>query len=352
MARLLPATEARFARYMDRVLEANEVASGGDPFTIAARSFAVDPTVQQRLLDRMQQGDEGLFARFNNITVTEIKGQKVFMGTADKVAVSTTDTEGGDVRQPVNPIALSDDEYECTRTDFDIVIPFSLLDNWAKFDDFETRIGVWLARKQAEDRLKVGFHGTGRAATSDRDANPLGSDVNTGWLQHIRESAPAQVLDEGIAGGGAAVSVGYDGADYKTVDQLVLEAYHDGIDRHFRAAGDLVCFISDPLLNERHFAVVDEDRPTERIAADEIIRRGRVGGLPVAVVPWFPENTILITSFDNLSRYEQEGSRRRKVEHDPQRRGFVNWEQFNEDFPVEDLGKAFLIENISMTPPA
>ena len=85
-------------------------------------------------------------------------------------------------------------------------------------------------------------------------------------------------------------------------------------------------------------AVARAGEIAERIAADEIIRRARVGNLPALSAPWFPEGSILITSYDNLSRYEQEGSRRRKIEHAPQRRGFVSWESFNEAFVVEVHG--------------
>ena len=49
-------------------------AAATEPESIAARTFAVEPTVQQRLLDRIQQDDEGVMGRLNNILVNEIKG--------------------------------------------------------------------------------------------------------------------------------------------------------------------------------------------------------------------------------------------------------------------------------------
>ncbi|MBH9537883.1 phage major capsid protein, P2 family [Novosphingopyxis sp. YJ-S2-01] len=339
-----PETEDRFSRYVEAVLEANGRDPGADPLTVAARSFAVDPTVQQQLLDRIQQSDLGLFAKFNNILVNEIKGEKIFMGTSGKVVASTTDTDVNE-RKPVSPIELADDQYECTVTDWDTIIKFAFLDSWAKFPDFEARIGRWLVRAQVEDRLKIAFNGTHRAATSNRDANPLGQDVNKGWLQHIREQAPAQNITE-IQGGSGKVTYGA-GGDYRSIDQLVLEAYHDVISQPYRASGNIVCFISEGLLSDRHFKLVDQDKPSEEIAADQIIQTARVGTRPVEIVPWFPEGTILLTSHENLSRYEQEGSRRRKIEQAPQRRGFVNWESFNEAFVVEEYGKAALIENIA-----
>lgn len=347
--RLRPETEQRFARYVEAVLEANELDPGADPYTTAARSFAVDPTIQQRLLDKIEQDDEGLLGRFNNLTVTEITGTKVFMGTNGKVVSSTTDTDTKD-RNPVNPIVLTDDSYHCRETDFDTIIPFALLDNWAKFDNFEERIGNWLLRTFQNDRLKIGFNGLARAGNSDRDANPLGEDVNKGWLQNIREKAPEQVISEIVPASGE-VTFG-DGGDYKTIDQLVVEAHGDLIPKYHRQSPGIGVFISDNLLQERHYKVTDQTVPTEQIAADEIIKRARVGNLPALAAPWFPESSILITSEDNLSRYEQEGSRRRKIEHAPQKRGFVSWESFNEDFPVEDFERCALVENVTPFDPA
>lgn len=340
-------TEDRFADYVENVLEANGREGSVDPMAVAARTFTVEPSIHQSLMDRMQQDDEGLMGNFNNILVNDVKGQKVFMGTSGKVISSTTNTDNAE-RKPHNPMELADDSYECRETDFDTVIPFALLDNWARFPDFEARISAWLLREFANDRLKIGFNGIARAANSNRDDNPLGEDVNKGWLQNIREKAPGQVISEIVPGTGK-ITFGKDG-DYKTIDQLVVEAYHDVIPRYQRAKGDIVCYVSEGLLSERHFKVADQDTPTERLAADAIIQRGLVGGRRAEVVPWFPENTLLLTSPDNLSRYEQEGSRRRKIEMAPQLRGYASWESFNEDFPVEELEKAALLENVEPAP--
>lgn len=38
-------------------------------------------------------------------------------------------------------------------------------------------------KRQALDRIMIGFNGVKRAKTSDRDANPMLQDVNKGWLQ-------------------------------------------------------------------------------------------------------------------------------------------------------------------------
>lgn len=44
------------------------------------------------------------------------------------------------------------------------------------------------------------------------------------------------------------------------------------------------------------------------LAADLIISQKRLGGLQAIRVPFFPDNTILITRLDNLSLYWQDGT--------------------------------------------
>lgn len=70
--------------------------------------------------------------------------------------------------------------------------------------------------------------------------------------------------------------------------------------------------------------------------------------MPAARVPYFPDNAILITRFDNLSIYFQEGARRRRVEDVPKRDRIENYESSNDAYVIEDLGLAALVENIEL----
>ncbi len=44
------------------------------------------------------------------------------------------------------------------------------------------RVRNAIIKRQALDRIMIGFNGVSRAKTSDRSANPLLQDVNKGWL--------------------------------------------------------------------------------------------------------------------------------------------------------------------------
>ena len=65
-------------------------------------------------------------------------------------------------------------------------------------------------------------------------------------------------------------------------------------------------------------------------------------------MPFVPDNAILITRFDNLSIYFQEGARRRRVEDVPKRDRIENYESSNDAYVIEDLGLAALVENIEL----
>ncbi|SOZ49250.1 hypothetical protein CBM2615_A120108 [Cupriavidus taiwanensis] len=100
--------------------------------------------------------------------MTEQEGDKVGLGVSGPVA-STTDTSAQD-RQTSDIAALDDRGYRCEQTNSDTHITYRMLDAWAKFPDFQTRIRDAILRRQALDRIMIGFNGLSRAATSNRAA--------------------------------------------------------------------------------------------------------------------------------------------------------------------------------------
>lgn len=65
-------------------------------------------------------------------------------------------------------------------------------------------------------------------------------------------------------------------------------------------------------------------------------------------MPYSSDNAILITRFDNLSIYFQDGARRRRVVDEPKRDRIENYESSNDAYVIEDLGLAALVENIEL----
>ena len=310
--------------------------------------FTVDPSVQQTLEDQIQQS--AAFLTLINITpVTEQSGQLLGLGVGSTIA-GTTDTTTKE-REPTDPMVMEDVEYKCEQTNFDTVLNYAKLDLWAKFQDFQVRIRNAIIKRQALDRIMIGFNGVKRAKTSNRTENPLLQDVNKGWLQKVREDAPDHVMGSKTAEGTTTaepVKVG-PGGKYVNLDALVMDAVNELIDVEYQDDDELVVICGRELLSDKYFPLVNKEQDnSETIAADLIISQKRMGGLQAVRAPFFPANALLITRLDNLSIYWQEDTRRRSVIDNPKRDRIENFESVNEAYVVEDYRCAALVENIEI----
>ncbi|SEA50855.1 phage major capsid protein, P2 family [Variovorax sp. YR216] len=330
------ATRLVYNQLLDRLSQLNQVPS-------AREQFAVEPSVQQTLETKIQESSEFL-GKVNIIGVTEMKGDKLGLGVSGPIA-SRTNTDAAD-REPRSVETLDALGYECSKTNYDTFIKYATLDAWAKFPDFQTRVRDVIVKRQALDRIMIGFNGMSIAANTSLARNPLLQDVNIGWLQHIREDAPARVLDGAAAAG--KITVGPAG-DFKNLDALVYDAYQTLLDPWFRSDGALVAVVGRDLLHDKLFPLVSEpSAPTEMLAADIVRSQRRLGGLPALTVPYFPENKVLITRLDNLSIYWQLSARRRTIVDNAKRDRIENYESSNDAYVVEDYGLAALVENIEL----
>ncbi|SOD25287.1 phage major capsid protein, P2 family [Variovorax sp. YR752] len=328
-------TRLVYNQLIERLGEINNVPS-------AREQFAVEPTVQQTLETKIQESSEFL-GLINIIGVDELKGEKLGLGVSGPIA-SRTNTDQAD-RQPRSVETLDATGYECKHTDYDTYIKYGTLDAWAKFPDFQTKVRDVIVKRQALDRIMIGFNGTSAAANTNLAANPLLQDVNIGWLQHIRTDAPTRVMDDGADN---QIQVGA-GGDYKNLDALVYDAYQTLLDPWYRNDGGLVAIVGRNLMHDKLFPLVSNpDAPTEILAADIVRSQARLGGLPGLTLPHFPDNTVLVTRLDNLSIYWQRSARRRNLVDNPKRSRIENYESSNDAFVVEDYGLACLIENIDV----
>lgn len=329
-------TRVVYNQYLSDVAQLNSVPSAVQKFTVA-------PSVQQTLETRIQESSAFLNS-INVMGVTEQQGSKLGLSVGSPIA-STTNTANAD-RNPVDPTDLDDNGYICTQTNFDTALPYSKLDAWAKFPDFQTRVRDAILKRMALDIIMIGFNGESRAATSNRTNNPQLQDVNIGWLQKMRNHAAQRVMDGGATAG--EIIIGANG-DFKNLDALVMDMVNSLIDPWHRDDTGLVALIGRDLLADKYFPIVNQVQAnTEAVAADLIISQKRVGGLPAVQVPFIPAGTIMVTRLDNLSRYYQEGSRRRSVVDNAKRDRIENYESSNDAYVIEDYGMAAVAENIEL----
>ncbi|NSX15630.1 phage major capsid protein, P2 family [Cupriavidus taiwanensis] len=334
-------TRRKYAAYEAKIAEINGVER-------VDRKFSVQPSVQQKLETKVQESSEFL-SKINVYGVTEQEGEKIGLGVSGPVA-STTDTAAQD-RQTRDIATLDDRNYRCEQTNSDTHITYRMLDAWAKFPDFQTRIRDAILRRQALDRIMIGFNGVSRAATSDRATNPMLQDVNKGWLQHLREEAPERVMKDGKALGKIIVG-GPDtdaARDYASLDALVFDMCSHLVAPWYAEDPDLVVVCGRQLLADKYFPLLNKDRdPTQKLATDIIMSQKRIGNLPAVRVPYFPPAALLVTRLDNLSIYYQEGSRRRTIVDNAKRDRIENYESSNDAYVIEDLACAAMAENIEV----
>ena len=309
----------------------------------ASRMFSVDPSTAQELNDSITAKADFL-ERINVVPVSEIKGEKVFIGVNGPVTgrtnTKTTDREAKDAS------ALDNTLYELVDTQSDVGLPYAKIDAWAKFPDFKDRYSAAVQKRIAQDRIVIGFHGTHAATQTDLAANPKLQDVNKGWLQQLREQAPQQVLKEGATAGKVKLGVG---GDYANLDALVHDT-KQMVDEILREDGDLVAIIGTDLLaaDKAKLYTKQGDTPTEKERIEDAQVIATYGGMPAFSVPNFPVNAVLVTSWDNLSIYFQDSSWRKQTVDNPKRSRVEDYNSRNEGYVIEQLEKIALTENVEL----
>jgi len=309
----------------------------------ASRMFSVEPSIAQELNDAITAKADFL-ERINVIPVSEIKGEKVFIGVngpvTGRVNTKTTDRDAKDAS------ALEHTTYELVDTQSDVGLPYAKIDAWAKFPDFQDRYSAAVQKRIAQDRIVIGFNGTSAAAQTDLAANPKLQDVNKGWLQQLREQAPQQVLKEGATAGKVKLGAG---GDYANLDALVHDT-KQMVDEILREDGDLVAIIGTDLLaaDKAKLYTKQGDVPTEKERIENAQVIATYGGLPAFSVPNFPVNAVLVTSWDNLSIYFQDTSWRKQTVDNPKRSRVEDYNSRNEGYVIEQLEKIALTENVEL----
>ncbi|MGP2501084.1 phage major capsid protein, P2 family [Pantoea ananatis] len=337
-------TRFKLNAYMSVLAEINNI-----NLSALNSKFTVEPSVAQKLETKIQESSDFL-TRINIVPVPEQSGERLGLGVGGTIA-GTTDTTQKE-REPTDPTYIDGEGYKCTQTNFDTALPYAKLDMWAKFTDFQVRIRDMIVKRQALDRIMIGFNGLKREKTSNRVQNPLLQDVNIGWLEKIRQEKPSQVVGQHIDSNGKVIAdkitIGKTGL-FRNLDAVVMGAVTEKIAVQYQDDTELVVICGRQLLADKYFPIVNKDQPnTEALAADLIISQKRIGGLPAVRAPFFPADAMLITRLDNLSIYVQDDTRRRSIIDNPKRDRVENLESVNEAYVVEDYDCTCLIENIEM----
>jgi P2 family phage major capsid protein len=328
--------------------------------------FSVDPVAEQRLED-LQREHVGFLGRINVLPMPDLIGQVIGMTASNLVASRTS--RANLPRKPKYVGNLQDRNYQLYDTQFDTWLPWELIDAWSRFPDFAQRYARHVATSIGLSRIMVGWNGEAAAADSDPEANPLGEDLNIGWLQKLRLEKADHVLGRATVtaggvttatGAAAPIYIGPDSdtvdGDYKNIDALAYDLI-SGMPTWARTSTDHVVVVSQDLVDEKYFPMVnrpladtiDGGRSTsDEVVSDIVMSAKQIGGRPAAIVPFFPEGTMAITPLKNLSIYFQEGSRRRFIKDEPENMAsLVDYNSVNEGYVIEDTDFMVMAENIT-----
>lgn len=292
--------------------------------------FSVDLPQETDLNNAIQESSDFL-QMITMAGVTDSKGQALQLGV-DGLLAKRTDVSSKD-RQPKVLGSPTGSKWEVAFTEFDVAIPYQLLDQWARYPDFAERYMRAVYRAIALDRITIGWHGvSATAGDTDSATNPLGQDVNRGWLQILAEENPSHYLQD--AGGGVVrINPGVAaGAGYKSVDAAVADLY-SGIAVEHRTGNEVAVVGSDLVAADSNKVYSDHSQtPTEKKEIKTMM--DSYGGLPSMGVPRFPTKGIFVGDPSLLHLYFQESGTRRNTEEESKRNRVVDYISSNDAYAI------------------
>ncbi|MGF1764904.1 phage major capsid protein, P2 family [Aliivibrio kagoshimensis] len=303
-----------------------------------AELFTISPVIETKLRQAIVHSDS--FLNLISVqSVDQIKGQVVDVGTG---ALLTGRVKDGRFR---SKLGMDGNTFELVETDSCAAIMWATLTLWANSGssgEFIKLMNAAITRNYALDMLRVGFHGTSIALTTDPATNPNGEDVNKGWLTIAKEKAAAQVLASAVID-----PTGVAANSYKNLDSLVNDLKNTTIHEVHRGNPDLVALIgSDLVASEQHRLLEAADTPTENKSAQSLATT--VAGMKVYTPPFFKPNQIWITSLKNLQILTQKGTQWRKARNEEDRKQFENSYLRMEGYAIGDLDKFAAIESVTV----
>lgn len=314
---------------------AQTTAAAGVP--AGTMSFAITPPMETKLRQAIMQS-HAFLAMISLLPVQQIKGQVIDVGSD---ALST----GRAATRFMVEMGQSGNEYELVKTDSGAYVTWETLTQWGNSGskgEWLNRMKSAMATRFALDMLRVGWNGTSAAAVTDPVANPLGQDVNKGWVQVVKEKKPGQVLASADLDPTGTVA-----DSYKNLDSLVQDLINTTIAPEHQEDDDLVAIIGSNLIaSEQHRLLEAANVPTEHTAAQMLAKT--VAGRKAYKLPFFPANRVLVTSPKNLQILTQEGTQLRTQKNDEEELRYKSNHIRMEGYAVGNLNKFACIENVTI----
>lgn len=142
------------------------------------------------------------------------------------------------------------------------------------------------------------------------------------------------------------------GGHYANLDALVMDAFESLVAEIHRENPEMVVICGRRILTDKYFPMINKFQAnSEQLAGELIISQKTIGQLQAVRAPFFPANSVFITTLDNISIYLYEDGHRRHIVENPKLDQVENYEQVKVDFVIEDYEAGCLIENIEILEP-
>ncbi len=282
-----------------------------------------------------------------NIVLVEDRQGTAFLWAGGEPCTGRTNMDDGD--RQTSSLISNPSIYETAETQCDVHIPYGIISKWAiasrnkqysskEKTNFGNKYVSFVQKRVCMDVLNIGFNGTNAAPTTSPQARLV--DVNKGWIQTVKEQKPEQVIVAPLTLGGDAA----DPANYVNLDAAVADILDQSIDISLRDG--LVCIISDNLIaDERYRFYQANDFIKEKKDTSDTF--SHFGGLDAVRVPNFPDNTIVVTSLENLSVYIKESTTYRQIERNPRRNRVEDYQHREEAYVVENMAQFAAVTNLT-----
>lgn len=309
--------------------------------------FTPTPSIVQTLNEKIR-AENSVLMKVNVKGVKSKRGQKLSIGTGANAISRRTKLTGDKERKARYPGSLEHSEYELHKTETDYSVPDVILEEWAHVDGkVAQKIQNQVKITIAEERVKIGWNGVEAKEETDPSAKPMLEDLNKGWLQKVREENASGHFTEVRSGTGEIVVGVKDGvtSDHANVNALVASLKRS-IPKHLRK--DLVVLVGEDIADYHEDQIYSKygEQPTEAQQKEMDAVMGKLGGLPWETPDFFPEDAILITSWDNLSIYYQTESWKKQSYYSGRREQWEDYNKRNEGYVLENSEKTALAENI------
>jgi hypothetical protein len=165
----------------------------------ALGSFPVPPKTHERLISlTVDQDTTGFLRRINLVTGLKETEGKLLYGDLDDHVLKRSNPPTN-AREPSVAAARTERNYSLKSTEADMMLDWDKLNAYARFPNFTETLRNQLALRIANDRLYVGWNGVDVLAYAPTTQI---TSLNKGWVQRLREEAPANVISEIVAGSG------------------------------------------------------------------------------------------------------------------------------------------------------